>query len=171
MTTAEFKIRVLPVKDKLFRLAGRILNDVEEAEDVVQEVFYRLWMRKDEIAGYRNIEAFAMTVGKNLCLDIVKAKGYRKDKLEAWNTPVDHRSPEKIAELNDEIEIVHQIIGRLPVQQQMIIQMRDIEGMDYDAIAEVMQMQPNAVRVSLSRARKNIREQLIKKQKYEYQGN
>jgi RNA polymerase sigma-70 factor (ECF subfamily) len=64
MTTEDFKQRVLPVKDKLYRLARRILNDVEESEDVVQEVFYRLWARKDEISGYKSIEAFAMIVTK-----------------------------------------------------------------------------------------------------------
>ena len=171
MTTDEFKQRVLPVKDKLYRLARRILNDVEESEDVVQEVFYRLWSRKDEVTGFRSIEAFAMTITKNMCLDKVKAKGYHKDQLGEWNSPVDNRSPEKIAEINDEVTSVHQAIGQLPEQQRMIIQMRDVEGMEYEEIAEIMQMNLNAIRVSLSRARKTIRDRIIKKQEYEYQGN
>ncbi len=171
MTTAEFKIHVLPVKDKIFRLAKRILNDIEDAEDVIQEVFYKLWERKEEISGYRSIEAFAMTVTKNLCLDRIKAKGYRNEPIGEWNTPADHRSPEKIVELKDEIGMVHALISRLPEQSRIIIQLRDIEGMEFDEIAEIMQMKPNAVRVALSRARKSIKEQVIKNQMYEYQGN
>ncbi len=171
MTTEEFKQKVLPVKDKIYRLAKRILNDIEESEDVVQEVFYRLWSRKDELAAYRSIEAFAMIVTKNMCLDKVKAKGYHKDQLSEWNAPVDMRSPERIAEIEDEVRSVHQAIGQLPEQQRMIIQMRDVEGMEYEEIAEIMQMNLNALRVSLSRARKTIRERIIKKQEYEYQGN
>ncbi len=164
-------MRVLPVKDSIFRLAKRILNDIEDAEDVIQEVFYKLWERKEEISGYRSIEAFAMTMTKNLCLDRIKAKGYRKEPLEEWNSPVDHRSPEKIAELKDEITMVHDVISRLPEQSRIIIQLRDIEGLGFDEIAEIMQMKPNAVRVALSRARKSIKEQIIKKRTYEYQGN
>jgi len=169
MTTEEFKQRVLPVKDKIYRLAKRILNDVEESEDVVQEVFYRLWSRKDKVSSYKSIEAFAMIVTKNMCLDKVKAKGYYKDQLSEWNAPVDNKSPDKIAEIKDEVTSVHQIIGQLPKQQRMIIQMRDVEGMEFEEIAEIMQMNLNAIRVSLSRARKTIRDRIIKKQEYEYQ--
>jgi len=171
MTTEEFKQKVLPVKDKIYRLAKRILNDIEESEDVVQEVFYRLWSRKDDLAAYRSIEAFAMIVTKNMCLDKVKAKGYHKDQLGEWNAPVDNRSPHKIAELKDDVQSVHQIMQQLPEQQRMIVQMRDVEGMEYEEIAEIMQMNLNALRVSLSRARKTIRDRITKKQEYEYQGN
>lgn len=171
MTTEEFKQNVLPVKDKIYRLAKRILNDIEDSEDVVQEVFYRLWSRKDEIAAYKSIEAFAMVVTKNMCLDKVKAKGYYKDELSEWNAPVDYRNPERIAEIEDDVRSVHQIMGQLPEQQRMIVQMRDVEGMEYEEIAEIMQMNLNALRVSLSRARKTIRDRITKKQQYEYQGN
>jgi RNA polymerase sigma-70 factor (ECF subfamily) len=171
MTTEDFKQNVLPVKDKIYRLAKRILNDIEESEDVVQEVFYRLWSRKDELAAYRSIEAFAMVVTKNMCLDKVKAKGYHKDQLGEWNSPVDNRNPHKIAELKDEVQSVHQVIQQLPEQQRMIVHMRDVEGMEYDEIAEIMKMNLNALRVNLSRARKTIRERVTKKKQYEYQGN
>jgi RNA polymerase sigma-70 factor (ECF subfamily) len=171
MTTEEFKQRVLPVKDKIYRLAKRILNDIEESEDVVQEVFYRLWSRKDKIGAYKSIEAFAMVVTKNMCLDKIKAKGYYKDQLGEWNNPVDYKSPDKITEIRDDLQSVHQAMVQLPEQQRMIIQMRDVEGMEYEEIAEIMQMNLNAIRVSLSRARKTIRDKIIKKQEYEYQGN
>ena len=111
-----------------------------------------------------------MVVTKNMCLDKIKAKGYYKDELNEWNAPVDNKSPDKIAELKDEVSHVHQIIGQLPEQQRMIVQMRDVEEMGYEEIAEVMQMNLNAIRVSLSRARKTIRDRIIKKRKYGYQG-
>jgi RNA polymerase sigma-70 factor (ECF subfamily) len=49
--------------------------------------------------------------------------------------------------------------------------MRDVDGMEYDEIAEIMKMNLNALRVNLSRARKTIRERVTKKKQYEYQGN
>lgn len=169
MTTEEFKIRVLPAKDKLFRLAGRMLNDRAEAQDIVQEVFCRIWSKGDDVQRYRNIEAFAMVMTKNLCLDRIRSKSFRQNDLNETNEPVDNHSPEIITERKDSVSHVHQLIAKLPGQQRAIIQMRDIEEMEYKEIAKVMKMNTNAVRVSLSRARKEIRDQMIKKQNYEYQ--
>ena len=168
MTTEEFKLQVLPVKDRLFRLAGRILNDMEDARDIVQEVLLRLWTKQDEIVKYRNVEAFAVVMTRNLCLDKIKSKGYGHDQLKDWNAPADEKSPEKLAELKDTVSQVHQIIARLPEQQKLVVQMRDIEEMEYDDIALQLSMNVNAVRVTLSRARKEIRDQLTKKHEYEY---
>jgi RNA polymerase sigma-70 factor (ECF subfamily) len=171
MTTEEFKNRVLPIKDKLFRLARRILNDTEESEDVTQEIFYRLWARRNDLANYRSIEAFAMVMTKNLCLDKIKSKHHQKTELTEWNAPVDYHSPQKLIELKEDAGNIHRFIQQLPEQQRMIIQMRDVEGIEFEEIAEILGMNLNAVRVNLSRARKAIREQLTKKHDYEYQGN
>jgi RNA polymerase sigma-70 factor (ECF subfamily) len=171
MTTEEFKKRILPIKDKLFRLARRILNDVEESEDVIQEVFYRLWVHKEELGNYRSIEAFAMVITKNLCLDKIKSKHYQKAELAEWNTLVDYHSPQKLIEIKEDVGNIHRFIQQLPEQQRIIIQMRDVEELEFEEIADILQMNLNAVRVNLSRARKTIREQLIKKHDYEYKGN
>ncbi|MGV8946042.1 MAG: RNA polymerase sigma factor, partial [Lutibacter sp.] len=75
-------------------------------------------------------------------------------------------SLQKRVELNDSVSLVHKLIDNLPEQQKLIIQLRDIEQYEFDEIAEMLDMQPTAIRVSLSRARKTIREQLIKKHNY-----
>jgi len=160
----------MPLKDKLFRLARRILDEIE-AEDIVQDVYIKLWAKRDEIEQYRSIEAFAMVATKNLCLDKLKSKAYQNNKITDWNEPIESRSPHRIAELKDDVKIVHQVISTLPEQQKLIVQMRDIEEMDYEEIAEVLKMNVNAIRVNLSRARKAIRDQVIKTHNYEYHGN
>jgi RNA polymerase sigma-70 factor (ECF subfamily) len=170
MTKTEFVNSVLPIKDKLFRLALRFLNSAD-AEDIVQDVFYKLWMRNGELQDYKSIDAFAMVVTRNLCLDKIKSKAYQNKELVEWNEPVDKNSPERMTELKDDVGMVHQAMKILPEAQRMIVQMRDVEEMDYDEIGEVMQMKVNAIRVNLSRARKAIRDQLIKKHNYEYKGN
>lgn len=170
MTQHEFVNRVLPIKDKLFRLARRILNETD-AEDIVQDVFYRLWARKSDIGKYKSIEAFAMVITRNLCLDRIKLKSYRNEGLETWNEPVDDKSPERKTELKNDVDMVHQIMKSLPEQQRSILQMRDIEEMEFEEIGEVMKMNLNAVRVNLSRARKTVRDQIRKMHNYEYNGN
>lgn len=170
MTQHEFVTKVMPFRDKLYRFARRILNE-PDAEDIVQDVFYRLWSRKADIGKYRSLEAFAMVITRNLCLDRVKLKSYRNEGLEEWKEPVDNKSPDKMAELKNDVDMIYQVLKGLPEQQRSILQMRDIEHMEYDEIGEVMQMNVNAVRVNLSRARKAIRDQMKKMYDYEYNRN
>ncbi len=170
MTKQAFVGRILPMKDKLYRLARRILN-ADDAEDMVQDVFVKLWTKRESIAQYQNIEAFAMVVCRNLCLDKVKSKGYQNSELMPGHEPIDHRSPERMAEASDEMARVRQTIATLPELQRTIIQLRDVEEMEYDEMAEILNMQVNAIRVNLSRARKTVREAMIKMHNYEYHSN
>lgn len=171
MTLETFKIEVLPLKNKLYRLAKRLLGNMQEAEDVVQEVFLRLWARKDRLEELKSIEAFAMTITKNLSLDKLKSKGYRLDDLTERNEEIMNITPYKSLELNDSYKKVLKIIDTLPEQQRLIIHMRDIEEYDFDEIADVMKLSVNTIRVNLSRARKKVRETLVKTYDYEFAKN
>jgi RNA polymerase sigma factor (sigma-70 family) len=171
MTATEFCNRVLPLKDKLYRLARRILINSQEAEDAVQESFYKLWLKHEELETLKSMEAFAMTVTKNFCIDRIKSKGYHTAGLNGWNEADEERSPEMMTELKDEIGEIQRIINRLPAQQRMIIHLRDVEGLEFDEIEDIMDMKINAVRVTLSRARKSVRTQLIATHNYENTGS
>ena len=74
MDTERYKNEVLPIKDKLYRFALRLLGDSEEARDAVQETFLKLWKLRDKLDTYRSLEAFSMTMIKNYCLDKIKAR-------------------------------------------------------------------------------------------------
>jgi len=171
MNIQDFNTKVYPLKDKIFRFARRMLVQTEEAEDMVQDVFIRMWKIRDKLDEYRSLEALAMITTKNLCLDKLKA---RKIPVESWN---DQRQfIETLAEtvIPDNSELVlgiKEAINTLPEHSRMIIHLRDIEGYGFDEIAEVIGMQENAVRVALSRARKRIRDIMINKNKYEYKRN
>ncbi|HTX88537.1 MAG TPA: sigma-70 family RNA polymerase sigma factor [Bacteroidales bacterium] len=166
-----FKIKVIPLKNKLYRLAHRLLEDAEEAKDIVQEVFIRLWNMREKLDAYRSVEALAVVTTRNMCLDKLKSKKYHTDKLDNLKTEVEEVMFEERKDLSDIINKINLIIKTLPEQQQTIIQLRDIEGYDFAEIAEILDMNENAVRVSLSRARKKIREILINAKIYEFQRN
>jgi RNA polymerase sigma factor (sigma-70 family) len=72
MHQKEFIQLVTPFKDKVFRLAKRLLISTEEAEDATQEVLVKLWNKNDKLDAYTSLEAFAMTTTKNYCLDQLK---------------------------------------------------------------------------------------------------
>ena len=166
MTQSEFLNIVMPFKDKVFRLAKRLLVSTEEAEDATQEVLIKLWNNKSKFEEYKNVEALSMTMTKNFCFDKLKSKQAQNLKIVHNNYEDNNTSLQKQVELNDSVDWVAKIIQELPEQQRMIIQMRDIEEYDLDEIADMLEMNNTAVRVALSRARKAIREKLTNTHNY-----
>jgi RNA polymerase sigma-70 factor (ECF subfamily) len=166
MTQTDFTKLVLPFKDKVFRLAKRLLVSREEAEDATQEILMKLWKNKEKIAEYKNVEAFAMTMTKNFCLDRLKSKHAQNLKIVHSNYEDNNTSLVKQVEARDSVDWVSKIIEGLPEQQKIILQLRDIEEYDFDEIAKVVDMNPTAIRVALSRARKTIREKLTNTHRY-----
>ncbi len=166
MNASSFLDTVMPFKDKMFRLAKRLLVSTEEAEDATQEVLLKLWKSNDKIGAYRSTEAFAMTMTKNYCLDRLKSKQASNLKLVHTNYTDESASLQRRLENRDSLEWMQKIVKTLPEQQRIILQLRDIEQYDLEEIAEMMQMKNSAVRTSLSRARKAVREALIKTHSY-----
>ena len=166
MKQSEFLSTVMPFKDKVFRLAKRLLVSTEEAEDATQELFFKLWKNKSKLQDYKSIEAFAMTMTKNYCFDRLKSKQASNLTLVHSNYKENNTPLTRQVELNDSVSIVHQLIDDLPEQQKLIIQLRDIEQYEFDEIAKMLNIKPTAIRVTLSRARKTIREQLLKQHNY-----
>ena len=149
---------VSPFKDKLFRLAKRLLVSTEEAEDAIQEVLVKLWVKNESLDKYNSVEALAMTMTKNFCLDQLKSKRATNMTLVHSNYSSNEASLQKKLEDEDSLSWVEKIINNLPEQQRLIIQMRDIEQYEFEEIAKILEMNETAIRVALSRARKTIRE-------------
>lgn len=165
MTEREFTKTIVPFKDKLYRLAKRLLVSTDEAEDAVQEIFLKLWKGKEKIKNYNNPEAFAVTMTKNYCLDRLKSKQAGNLKIVHSNYQNSDNLDRRI-EANDSVNIIFKIMETLPEQQRMILQLRDVEQFEYIEIAEMLESNETAIRVSLSRARKTVREHLIKQYNY-----
>ncbi|WP_282019133.1 RNA polymerase sigma factor [Salegentibacter mishustinae] len=154
------------VKDKMYRLALRLLVSKEAAEDATQDVILKLWNQKHKLKDYTNLEAFAMTVTKNYCLDELKAKKNNNLRIVHQNYENNSISPERGLELKDELKWINGIVSELPEQQKIVFQLRDIEQLEFEEIIEITNMKSTAIRVALSRARKKIRESLTKKHNY-----
>jgi len=167
MTAEEFKITLLPLKNKLFRLAIRLLNNREEAEDVVQEVYLKIWKIKNELNQYRSVEALMMTITRNMCLDKLKSKS---NKFSTLNENMHAASTDDFmvkSEQAETVEKVKTLIQTLPEQQKTIMHLRDVEGYDFEEIMKITGYDLNYIRVNLSRARKKIRESILNIQKHE----
>lgn len=144
----------MPLKDKLFRLALRITFDRAEAEDVVQDTMIRVWNKREEWTQFGSIEAYCLTVAKNLAID-------RSQKKEAQNVELTPEMEEE-SEIsgpydqlvnNERMSIIHRLINELPEKQRLIMQLRDIEGESYKEIAKILNLTEEQVKVNLFRAR------------------
>ncbi len=165
MEQKEFLNTILPCKDTLYRLAKRLLVSSDEAEDAVQEVFLKLWKGRDKIDNYRSPEAFAVTMTKNYCLDRLKSRQASNLKIVHSNYK-NTENIERSVEANEGVELVTRIMQTLPEKQKMIMQLRDIEQFEFAEISQMLEINETAIRVALSRARKVVREQLIKQYNY-----
>ena len=158
MELKEFKITVLPLRAKLMGYARKLTDEPEDAEDAVPEVLLKLWNKRLELEQYRSIEAFAMTLIHNICIDMWRCKHNDNLSLDNVQAASPTGTPERLLEIKDEIRLMHEIIGSLPNLQRTIMQMKDIEGYETDEIAEITGCGPEAIRSNLSRARKKVRD-------------
>ena len=166
MNQVEFINSVKPFKDKLFRLAKRLLISTEEAEDATQDVLIKLWNKNDTLNQFGSMEAYAMTITKNYCLDVLKSKRTSNLRIEHHNYAENGSSLQQKIEDENSIGWIEKIIETLPEQQKLIIQMRDVEQYEFEEISKIMEMSEATIRVALSRARKTVREKMINTHKY-----
>lgn len=161
MSLKIFNQDILPIKDKLYRFALRITGSGFEAEDVVQEVMIKLWNKRTDLSQYASIEAWSMRMTKNLSIDKLRSKHRRTEDLTGtYDLAGGDVSPHELAEQQDTIYHIRQLMNQLPEKQKMVMQLRDIEDMSYQEIADVMDIPMNQVKVNLFRARKAIRNKL-----------
>jgi RNA polymerase sigma factor (sigma-70 family) len=159
MTEREFKIEILPLSKKVYPLAFRMLGSQEAARDAVQQAMLKLWEKRKQLNGCTNVQAFVFTVVRNICLDELKRK-----------KPVIVEEPGKVIQMYSDFgkeyegkevfAIIEKIIGSLSPQQKEVISLRDLDGMEFEEIAEIMKIEITYVRVLLSRARKTVREEM-----------
>ncbi|MFN4028079.1 MULTISPECIES: RNA polymerase sigma factor [Flavobacterium] len=166
MNQKEFMQLVNPFKDKVFRMAKRLLVSTEEAEDATQEVLVKLWHKNSSLDEYKSIEAVAMTMTKNYCLDQLKSKRASNMRIVHNNFTDREAGLQQQVEDKDTWQWVERIMNDLPEQQKLIVQMRDIEEMEFEEISEILGMNESAIRTALSRARKAIRETMTKTHHY-----
>jgi len=163
MTKEEFQKQVIPMGDKMYRIAFRLLGDAEAAKDTLQELFLKLWEIRSELHKMNNIDAFACTVLKNKCLDKLRL---RKETVDVDILKTFGNNPDATFDTSEGVTEIRKLMLKLPDKQRIIMQMRDIECCTFEEIAALVDTSVNNVRVQLCIARKWIKDELIKVYNY-----
>lgn len=165
MSSDKFHRLIFPLKDKLFRLAMSIVRDKTDAEDIVQDIFVKLWTKKDEWENIENLEAYCFRATKNLAFDRLESLSIRKTEnipAESGNF-VDYQTPLLKLVETERNNYMHNCIDQLSENQKMVFQLREIEEMSYREISEILNISEDLVKVTLFRARNKMRQLLSEK--------
>lgn len=167
MQEISFRNDILPLKDKLFRLALRITQNSAEAEDIVQDTMIKVWDKRNEWQQLESVEAYCLTVCRNLAIDRSQLKATQNEELtEETQEKPDASSPYEDLVHEERMQLVHRLFNQLPEKQRSIMQLRDIEGKSYKEIADILNLTEEQVKVNLFRARQRIKQQYTKIENY-----
>jgi RNA polymerase sigma-70 factor (ECF subfamily) len=164
MNLEAFENRVMPAKNKLFRFAFRFLGNEEEAKDIVQEVFIRVWNGREQMDQVQNWEAWCMRITRNLSLDRIRSQNRKQTEPIEESYQVRHEAltPHESTESHESMQKINQFIAALPEKQRQVMHLRDVEGYSYNEICDILEIDMSQVKVNLFRARNSVREKLIK---------
>ena len=163
MTQEIFQSTVYSLKNEMFRFAKKFLMSADEAEDVVMDLMMKFWQKKEELSIVENLKSFAMRSVKNECLNRLK---HHEVKL-GFASQTKHTSELYQIETNNMREQILGFISQLPEKQKMVIHLKDVEEYEISEIAGIMEMEENAVRVNLMRARQKVKESINQLYAYE----
>lgn len=159
MTREEFKTQFLPCHRTMYLTALRYLRNSDDAEDIVQDAYLRLWEKRESLDGIKNTEAYTTILVRNLCLDRLRgpdiiAEDYSTLTLEPEPAP----PPDSEYEHKEDMKTVWRLIQQLPEQQRTILLLRGFEGKSTEEIALETKLEKTHIRVLLSRARKTVKD-------------
>lgn len=163
MTQETFKDTVFILKNEMCRFAKRFVMSSDEAEDVVQDLMVKFWQKKDELEKFGNLKSYALKSVRNECLNRLKHHDVRQGFADMQL----HRLELYSMEVNNMKEHIVGFINQLPEKQKMVIHLKDVEEYEVSEISEMLEMEENAVRVNLMRARQKVKEQISQLMNYE----
>ena len=163
MTHAIFKETVFCLKDEMYRFAKRFVISSDEAEDVVQDLMLKFWQKKEDLSSFGNLKSYVMKSVKNECLNRLKHEDVKMGFADFHQ----HTSEIYHVESNNLKDQIIGFINQLPEKQKAVIHLKDVEEYEVSEISEMLEMEENAVRVNLMRARQKVKEQISKLMSYE----
>ena len=152
----------MPYYKLLYRVAYRLTGNAQDAEDLLQDTYLKLWLKRDDLTEKAETQAYLVTLMRNLFLDQRRLKRINTsadiDKAE----PPDEQSLDRQIDTRDEAETMEQLIRQLPERDGNIVQMHLVEGRTYDEIEQDTGLSQGNIRIIVMRARQKLKQQFQK---------
>ena len=153
-------------REKALRLVTSTLGPREDVEDIVQEVFIKVYRSLDRFRGDASFSTYLYTVTVNRCRDELRKSKIRKFfSFEEWFSTDEgmdlSEANGQTLERNERVQAVRQAMSRLPAQVSMLLHLREIEELSYKELADVFNVEIGTIKSRLARARDRLREELL----------
>ena len=170
MTRSEFEHIVAQLRQRVLKVGLDFFGNKEDAEDAAQETMVQLWRYLEHIDAGRNVEALAVRVVKNCCVNISRKRNkFRMEtvavansKLSTLNSPL---SPEMLLEAQDTQRLLSETMALLKPRERELFEMRQIEGLSTDEVAEQTGISKPSITAMVSAARKKVFTELTRRMK------
>ena len=158
---------VVPLRGRLLDQARRLAATADAADDIVQETFLQLWLRRDALDDYHSAESFARKVLHNKYIDALRRQKAEEKRVvygldDTLSPSITLQNEIPNMEPADEFHVIGWIIDHLPFMQREVFRMKEMEGCTSAEIQQITGCSAEAVRQNLSRARKKIRDDYLK---------
>lgn len=158
---------ILSYKDQMYRLALRITQNSQEAEDVVQDITVKAWRMREQLQEVDSLEAYLLRMTRNLSLDRQRLKGNHTESLEGVEadsvTAATGMAPPADEQMikDERIASVRAVMAQMPEKLRVAMQLRDFEGYSYKEISDIMQISEDQVKVCIFRARQFVKAKFV----------
>ena len=161
-----FEILIANYKKRAFNIAYRMLGNLEDANDVTQESFLKIYRSIDKFKGKSSFSTWLYSIVSNTCIDFIRRN--RKKTTISIDTNYDEdgyeieiadekNTTESLFEKKEIIRSIHDAINRLNHDQKIVIILRDIQGFSYFEISKILNISEGTVKSRISRGRKNLK--------------
>ncbi len=158
MNVHEFKELFLPFSKKLFAIAYSMVGNRQDAQDIVQQGYAKLWQGREKFSGVNSPEGYAVSVVKNLCWDALRKVRHNTVELDGSTAQLEADNNDPYSDAKSDLHRVQSIIKTLPEAQQRVLLLHTVEELDYSEIEAVTGYSVVNIRAMVSRARRRIKE-------------
>lgn len=154
MTLETFNNEWLSLSDALYRVAYYMLENQADAEDVVQDLYVKLWKARDTLDAVFNPQAYCITLTKRMCID-------RLRKVQTSELPEEYESDSRGAEQEladkEKLQMIQAAIERLPQRERKVLKLKIMDELSYEEISRITGINYLSLRVLLSNARRKLK--------------
>ena len=162
MDAREFKQRFMPHHKLLYRVAYQLTANAQDAEDLLQDMYLKLWQKRDELPQEAVKQAYLVTMMRHLFLDQRRLKHLDTSELKEEASPPDERSLDHQIDSQDEARQMEGLISQLPERDGRIIRMHLVEERSYEEIEQDTGLSQSNIRIIVMRTRQKLKQQFIK---------